>query len=299
MAAPDVGEFLRDTQAWVEPLLDEVLAPDAAVPATLTEAMRYAVLGGGKRTRPALARLVCRWCGGADLDVEAPAVSIELIHAYSLIHDDLPCMDDDDWRRGRPSCHKQFGEALAVLAGDGLQAHAFAVLSSIGRSSASDPRCQPALRVLARAAGPSGMVGGQVLDMQLTGQAPALARIQEMQRKKTGALIAAAAELGAIAARASEQRRATAAAWGAALGACFQAVDDVLDVTADRAELGKTPGKDAAQHKPTLVAALGLDGARLQAQQRAAEARELARTLGGEWAATGLQMVDFVLDRRS
>ncbi len=294
-----IDTWLAETQAWIEPLLDETLAPSAGVPSDLNAAMRYAVLGGGKRFRPALVRLVARWCGGADLDAESAAIAVELVHAYSLIHDDLPCMDDDDWRRGRPSCHKQFGEALAVLAGDALQSQAFQSLIFFTRSSAPDERCKPAVQVLASAIGPAGMVGGQVLDMGLSGKRPTLAAIQEMHRKKTGMLIAAAAELGAIAARAPDLRREKVRAWGLALGACFQAVDDLLDVTSDKAALGKTPGKDAAQNKPTLVAALGVDGTRRYAHAQGEHARVLAVELGGDSSALALQMVGFLLDRRS
>lgn len=292
------GWFLQ-TQEWIERHLEDTLAPRDEVPEALGAAMRYAVLGGGKRFRPALVRLVGHWFGARDAELVAPAVAIECVHAYSLIHDDLPCMDDDDWRRGRPSCHKQFGQALAVLAGDALQTEAFAVLSREPVDGAFDPRVAQSVAVLARASGAAGMVGGQVLDMSLVGPHFELDAIAAMHRKKTGALIAAAAELGAIAASAEPSRRALAAEWGHALGACFQAVDDCLDVTANRAELGKTPGKDAAQGKPSLVAALGLEGTRRRAETHGERARVLAMELGGPSSELALQLVRYLLDRRS
>lgn len=267
--------WFEQTRAWAEGLLERHLAPDAAPDDRLAEAMRYSVLGGGKRLRPALVRLTCEWMGGADSSCELPAVAVELIHAYSLIHDDLPCMDDDDLRRGRPSNHKVFGEALAVLAGDALQTRAFELLAQ-----GPPTRALAWIETLARAAGAVGMVGGQVCDMTLEGTDPDPASVRDMHARKTAALIAAAAELGAVSADASAVQRATIREWGLHLGLLFQATDDLLDVTGDAASLGKTPGKDAAHGKPTLVAALGLEGARAEAERLAAAAEEAAGRLG-------------------
>ncbi len=295
MSAPSIEDWLSDTQAWVENELERQLRGDRAeAPSSLKDAMEYAVLGGGKRFRAALVRLVGRWWGADDAACGAPAVAVELIHAYSLVHDDLPCMDDDDWRRGRPSCHKRFGEANALLAGDALQTKAFEVLA---RSAA--PCAAEAVLALARASGDSGMVGGQVLDLAMSGDSALRGEVERMHAMKTGALIAVSAELGALFANAPRAQRAEAREWGQSLGKCFQAVDDLLDVTADKAALGKTPGKDAAQHKPTLVAVLGLEGTRRYAEEHAERARAVARQWGGPWSATGLQMVDFLLQRRS
>ena len=295
MASLSVEDWLADTQAWVESELERSLrAEREGVPTLLADAMEYAALGGGKRFRAALVRLVGRWCGAEDTACSAPAVAVELIHAYSLVHDDLPCMDDDDWRRGRPSCHVQFGEANALLAGDALLTKAFEVLA---RTQA--PWSAAAVLALARAAGDAGMVGGQVLDLGLSGGDVTLAEVEQMHAQKTGALIAVSAELGALCARADAERCREARAWGSTLGRTFQAVDDVLDVTADKQQLGKTPGKDAAQRKPTLVAALGLEDTRRYAEAQAERARDQARRWGGPWSATGLQMVDFLLTRRS
>jgi farnesyl diphosphate synthase len=295
VSAPSIEDWLSDTQVWVERELERQLRTDRGLaPASLTDAMEYAALGGGKRFRAALVRLVGRWWGASDEACAAPAVAVELIHAYSLVHDDLPCMDDDDWRRGRPSCHKQFGEASALLAGDALQTKAFEVLAR-----ASTPCAAEMVFALARASGDGGMVGGQVLDLAMSGDSALRAEVERMHAMKTGALIAVSAELGAIVAGAPAAKRVQAREWGQSLGKCFQAVDDLLDVTADKQALGKTPGKDAAQRKPTLVAVLGIDGTRSYAQEHAGRARSVASEWGGPWSATGLQMVDFLLQRRS
>ncbi len=295
MQTVSIEAWLADTQGWVERELERSLRAERPnVPPLLAEAMEYAALGGGKRFRAALARLVGRWCGADDAACAAPAVAVELVHAYSLVHDDLPCMDDDDWRRGRPSCHKAFGEANALLAGDALLTKAFEVLARTQASWSS-----AAVLALARAAGDAGMVGGQVLDLGLSGGSVNLQQVERMHAQKTGALIAVSAELGALCAGATAQRCAEAREWGATLGRTFQALDDVLDVTADKQALGKTPGKDAVQGKPTLVAVIGLEATRQYAAVQADRARAQGRAWGGPWSATGLQMVDFLLQRRS
>ena len=298
MAAAQRAElraWIVEARAWFEgELARHFPRTPGAVPEALEAAMQYAVSGGGKRFRPMLTRLACHWLGGSDEDCARPAVAVELIHAYSLVHDDLPCMDDDDWRRGRPSCHKQFGEAMALLAADALQTKAFEVLAG----EASQRAVQEVI-ALARAVGEAGMVGGQVLDMTLTDATPRADEVEHMHALKTGALITASAELGAIAAGATQKQRELVRAWAAAVGACFQATDDILDVTADRATLGKTPGKDARLHKATLVAALGLEGARVRAREHAQAARVAALELGGATAPLALVLVDEILDRRS
>ncbi len=290
-----LADWLESSRQWAEVALERhILALAAEEPKSkLREVMAYALLGGGKRMRPALVRLVCRELGGADLDAERPAAAVEAIHAYSLAHDDLPCMDDDDLRRGRPSCHRVYGDALALLAGDALQTAAFECLASD-----PDARAVDWIRVLSAAAGARGMVGGQVLDMTLSGVELSLDSVREMQRGKTGALIAAAAELGAIAARADVSRRERARAFGAALGSLFQVVDDILDVVGDAAELGKTPGKDARHEKPTIVAVLGLDGAWAEAQRCAEESRRAATRLGLAGSSLGFELIDWLLLRR-
>jgi len=270
------------TPAWLEQgrrrteeALERCLPPAGEAPARLHEALRYALLGGGKRLRPALLRLVCLELGGDESAWELPGLALELVHTYSLVHDDLPAMDDDRLRRGRPTVHVAFDEATAILVGDALLTLAFELLAGVPGPGAAEHA-----RVLARAAGSRGMVGGQALDLSLEGGRATLEALVDMHARKTAALFAAACEMGALAAGAGPPLRARAAAAGRALGLLFQAVDDLLDVTGDAGTLGKTPGKDAALERPTLVRALGLDGARERAVELAAEARAAAQALG-------------------
>jgi geranylgeranyl pyrophosphate synthase len=293
--------WLDASRAWAESVLERRFLPRTAEAgpdtadgaSTLGEAMRYSVMGGGKRLRPAVVRLACSWLGGADEDCELPAVAVELIHAYSLVHDDLPCMDDDDLRRGRPSCHVVYGEAMAILCGDALQAAAFQLLTLGDASLAS-----AWVYSLSTAAGDAGMVGGQALDMTLARGAPAEV-VSAMHGRKTAALIGAAAELGAIAARADDAALGPIRRWGMALGLLFQATDDLLDVTGDAASLGKTPGKDERHEKATLIATLGVEGTRREAERLAVLAREAALELGCEPKHVALGLVDRVLGRSS
>jgi len=283
--------WLADTRAWADALLARELDRRDLGPPRLAEALRYALTGGGKRVRPALCRLVGEAIGGDRAAIEAGAVALECLHTYSLVHDDLPCMDDDDLRRGRPTVHRAYDEATAVLAGDALQTLAFEVLGE----GAFGPRSAAAVHALARAAGAGGMVGGQVLDLETEGHETSAAEVERIHRTKTAALLGAAAELGALTGAGGDP--AAARAFGLELGLCFQAMDDVLDVTGDAATLGKTPGKDADVQKGTLVAALGLEGARGAAARHAAMAREAARPLGLGSLAVGL--VDALLERSS
>ena len=263
--------------AWSEPLLTQVesalsrwVGNDA--PVRLGEAMRYAVLDGGKRLRPLLVLAASEAVAGAPEAALRAACATELIHAYSLVHDDLPCMDNDVLRRGKPTVHVQFGEADALLAGDALQALAFELLTPGDGSVA--PGVQALLcRLLARAAGSQGMAGGQAIDLASVGVALDEAQLREMHRLKTGALLQGSVEMGAACApTVAPETLAALRAYGAALGLAFQVVDDILDVTADSQTLGKTAGKDAAADKPTYVSLLGLDGARAQAAALLGEA---------------------------
>jgi geranylgeranyl pyrophosphate synthase len=292
-ASVGLDDGLSSTRDWVEDELERRLAASRETPERLAEALRYALLGGGKRLRPALVRLACRELGGRDEDALAPAAAVEMLHTYSLVHDDLPCMDDDDLRRGRPTCHRVFGEAVAVLVGDALQCLAFEALADCG------PRCRDMVAVLARGAGPEGMVGGQALDLEAEGlDHGGEDRVRRIHERKTAALIAASLELGALAADPTPEQRRAMRAFGQSLGLCFQAVDDLLDVTGDAAALGKTPGKDARARKATLVSALGLEGARREAERLAREALDAARAAG--CAADGLvaALIHRVLERR-
>ena len=275
----------------VAAVLDHVMPTAAEPPQRLHEAMRYAVLGGGKRVRALLAYAAGELAGADPGVVDGAAAAVELIHAYSLVHDDLPCMDDDVLRRGQPSCHVAYGEAMALLAGDALQALAFEVLAG---TRLRDTAGQSEL--LARAAGSRGMAGGQAHDLESTGAALALGELERMHRLKTGALIRAAVRLGAGCGRPMGAEEGDALdRYASAMGLAFQVVDDVLDVEGTAQTLGKTAGKDAVQRKPTYVSLLGLAAARdrvhtLHAEARAAIARfgPAARRLGeiADWVTT-------------
>ncbi|HWV39119.1 MAG TPA: farnesyl diphosphate synthase [Vulgatibacter sp.] len=286
----DLRRYLEERRRIVDDLLERAAARwDGEVPAGLAAAMRYGLLGGGKRLRPLLCLAAFDGCGGGEGQrglAEDFAVAVELVHAYSLVHDDLPAMDDDDLRRGRPTCHKVYGEATAILAGDALLTEAFAVLA------AGDEAARPRLcRLLAAAAGGVGMVGGQHLDLEMTGRAagdgppPPLPAIEEVHRRKTGALIAAAAEGGAIAAGASGERVASLRRYGQALGLAFQIADDILDVVGDASSTGKSARSDQAKGKPTYPALVGLDKARSLAAKARDRAVEAVEPLGGQGAA--------------
>ena len=244
---------------------------DAPAPAGLGEAMRYAVLDGGKRLRPLLVMAACEAVKGDSQTALRPACAVELIHAYSLVHDDMPCMDNDVLRRGKPTVHVQFGEAQALLAGDALQALAFELLTPDDASV--DAGMQARLcRLLAQAAGYQGMAGGQAIDLASVGLPLNSAQLHEMHRLKTGALLQASVMMGAACGSASPAALDALRGYGAAIGLAFQVVDDILDVTADAATLGKTAGKDAAQDKPTFVSLMGLEASRCYAQELLAKA---------------------------
>jgi farnesyl diphosphate synthase len=260
---------------WVN--ADTPAGVDHGAPAALVEAMRYAVLDGGKRLRPLL--VLAAWEAVSSGDVAAvagneaalrAACAVELIHAYSLVHDDMPCMDNDVLRRGKPTVHVKFGEASALLAGDALQALAFELLTP----EAGIPAGQQAhlCRLLARAAGSAGMAGGQAIDLASVGLPLTENQLRDMHRLKTGALLQASVVMGAACGEASAVAQAALVTYGAAIGLAFQVVDDILDVTADSATLGKTAGKDADQDKPTYVSLLGLERSRAYAQELLAQA---------------------------
>jgi farnesyl diphosphate synthase len=257
-----------ERQRRIEDVLERALPRADAPPARLHEAMRYAVLGGGKRARPLLAYAAGEFADADPDSVDTAAAAVEIIHAYSLVHDDLPCMDNDTLRRGKPTCHVAFGEATALLAGDALQSLAFGLLgeSSIRASGA-------ACAMLATASGAPGMAGGQAIDLASSGTALSLPELQTMHRMKTGALIRASIQLGAACGRPlTAEETAALDAFARAAGLAFQVVDDVLDVEGTHAVLGKTAGKDAAQQKPTYVSLLGLAQAKRHAETLRQEA---------------------------
>ncbi|RGP52571.1 MULTISPECIES: polyprenyl synthetase family protein [Pseudomonas] len=262
----------------------------------LYSAMRYSVVNGGKRVRPLLAYASCEALGGQPQQADPAAAAVELIHAYSLIHDDLPAMDDDDLRRGQPTCHRAFDEATAILAGDALQAMAFELLAGAGD-------WQPATRLqmvqlLGHAAGPQGMVGGQAIDLGAVGEQLDLATLESMHRHKTGALIRAAVQLGALASeQVDDEQLAALGQYADSIGLAFQVQDDILDIESDTSVLGKQQGADVARDKPTYPALLGLDGAHRLADQLRDQA--LGALAGFGPAAQRLrQLADYIVQRR-
>lgn len=253
-------------QARIEQLLATAMPADNETPTTLHQAMRYAVLGGGKRVRALLAYAAGEFCGAPLENIDMPAAAVELIHAFSLVHDDMPCMDDDDLRRGKPSTHKQFGDATALLAGDALQSLAFELIASDQLSIPAQQKVS-ILHCLAFATGSRGMAGGQSIDLESTGIKLTQAQLAQMHALKTGALMHAATMMGAYSAPNVDTKKYEAVdAYAKAIGLAFQVVDDILDTEADTATLGKTAGKDAEQDKSTYVTLLGLDTAKSLAQ---------------------------------
>jgi len=278
------GDF--ELQAWMQPHLTRVEQAlsdwvDASAPAGLGEAMRYAVLDGGKRLRPLLVLAAAQAVGAGDSQAALRAAcAIELIHVYSLVHDDMPCMDNDVLRRGKPTVHVQFGEAPALLAGDALQTLAFELLTPQDGSVPADVQARCA-GLLARASGYWGMAGGQAIDLASVGRQLSEDQLRQMHRLKTGALLLCSVQLGAACGPAVfSQVQEALVRFGQALGLAFQVVDDILDVTADSATLGKTAGKDAAADKPTYVALMGLEAAQRHADELAQQALQALADTG-------------------
>ena len=271
------GRLEKALSDWVAPP-SQASASDSLQP--LQEAMRYAVLDGGKRLRPLLALAACEAVDGNLQAALRAACAVELIHAYSLVHDDMPCMDNDVLRRGKPTVHVQFGEAQALLVGDALQALAFELLTPADTSV--DTATQARLcRVLAQAAGAQGMAGGQAIDLASVGLPLDANQLHEMHRLKTGALLKASVVMGALCGQPSDATLLALGEYGAAIGLAFQVVDDILDVTADSATLGKTAGKDAFHDKPTFVSLMGLDASKAYAGQLLARALTSLDTVDG------------------
>jgi farnesyl diphosphate synthase len=282
-----------------ETRLSHFLPPDDQAPVELHRAMRYAVLGGGKRLRPLLVYATGRAFGAELAELDAAAAAVEIIHAYSLVHDDLPAMDDDDLRRGRPTCHIAFGEAMAILAGDALQALAFELLAADPDLRVGAAVRVEMLRVLGAACGSHGMAGGQALDLAAVGKLLDAAELERMHAHKTGALIRASVKLGALAAGHDDAAELDALErYGRGIGLAFQIRDDILDIEGDSDVIGKTAGKDAANDKPTYPAIHGLDESH---RLLAALTDEAIAAVGlfGARAAELVEIARFVADRRS
>ncbi len=292
-----LAEALAETSRVVEAQLDALLPVPEGAEARVVEAMRYAVLNGGKRMRAFLVMETAQLFTVNRTCAARVAAAVEMLHAYSLVHDDLPAMDDDDLRRGMPSCHKKFDEATAILAGDALQTRAFEVLAEEDTHADAEARCELVL-ALAHASGARGMVGGQMIDMASEGKKLSGPEITRLQALKTGRLIQFSAEAGAILGRAPQAQRHFIAAYGRDLGAAFQIYDDVLDETASAEELGKTAGKDAAQGKATMVSVLGLEQAKAHAELLAEQAAGYLESFG-ERAALLQALARFTVTRKS
>lgn len=270
--------WMKSIQAEVEVSLIRYLPSPSLLPLKLHEAMAYAVLDGGKRIRPLLVYAAGKLFDAPDELLSRTACALEMIHAYSLVHDDMPCMDDDALRRGKPTVHKKYDEATALLVGDALQAQAFLVLAE---AQACADHKLPMLQLLAQASGSLGMCGGQAIDLDSVGLALTLPELEHMHRLKTGALLRASVLLGAMSGKRLEQEEiAVLDTYAKAIGLAFQVVDDVLDATADTASLGKTAGKDAADNKPTYVSLLGLEESRQLANQLCQDAHQALNMFG-------------------
>ena len=294
----DAGVFeqwIERTLISFESALDGFVPADA--PAGIGEVMRYAVLGGGKRLRPLLVLAACDAVYGEPQAAMQAACAVELIHAYSLVHDDMPCMDDDVLRRGKPTAHVQFGEAQAMLAGDAMQALAFEVLTPDG---SGNPVLQARLcALLARSAGHAGMAGGQAIDLASVGQTLDECTLRDMHRRKTGVLLQASVMMGAACGMADAKALAALSDYGAAIGLAFQVVDDILDVTQDSTVLGKTAGKDRDANKPTYVSVLGLEPAGKLAEQLRDQAHRALEASGLTNTAWLSLLADMVVERDS
>ena len=291
-------QYQARCQARVDAALQALLQAPLGELERLYADMRYSVVNGGKRVRPLLVYAACEALGGQAAQADAGACAVELIHAYSLVHDDLPAMDDDDLRRGQPTTHRAFDEAAAILAGDGLQSLAFAVLADAAHNPQPAELRLQMIAELARAAGPAGMVGGQAIDLGAVGVQLDQAGLELMHRHKTGALIEASVCLGALASgQAGAEQLQALQRYAAAIGLAFQVQDDILDVESDTATLGKTQGKDQAHDKPTYPALLGLAGAKAYAASLCDEALQALAAFSGEADALR-ELARYIIARR-
>lgn len=287
--------WMQSVQSVMEENLSGLLPQENRIPQQLHKAMRYAVLDGGKRIRPLLVFATGTLFDAKPAIMVQVASAVEMIHAYSLIHDDMPCMDNDVLRRGKPTVHVKFGEAMALLAGDALQAQAFIVLSNVNDDAVLTVK---RYQVLSEAAGSLGMCGGQSIDLDSTGKQLSVEQLEQMHRLKTGALLKASVMLGALSAKipSSEENRALED-YAKATGLAFQVVDDILDVTTDQKELGKTPGKDVMNNKPTYVSLLGLENSEKLAEQLRCQAHDALKFFGKK-ADYLRELADLIVNRK-
>jgi geranylgeranyl diphosphate synthase type II len=295
----NLREYLARQQRLVDAELDRLAPPETTPPETIHRAMRYSLFAGGKRIRPLLCMEAARAVSDSPDGVVSAACALELIHTYSLIHDDLPALDNDDYRRGKLTSHKVFGEAMAILAGDGLLTLAFQVLAELDIPAGRKARL---IAELATASGTvGGMIGGQVADLEGEGQPPSAQLLETIHRAKTGALLRASLRMGATHAGASEEQYAALSRYGEHIGLAFQIVDDILDVEASSEALGKTAGKDAAQHKITFPAVYGLEVSRRMAEEECAHAHETLALFGERAgrAARLHELADLIVRRKS
>ena len=288
--------YLEKVRHRIDKALDRKLPGARAVPSPLHAAMRYSVFAGGKRLRPALCLLACESAGGSSAPAMPAAVALEMIHTFSLIHDDLPGMDDDDLRRGRPSNHIVFGEGMAILAGDALLAMAFQTLAASPLGEARDPRAL--IRIVTEATGPQGMIGGQAMDLLSEGKRVPLRRVLAMHSRKTGMLIRGSLLLGAEVGGASPILKRRFGEYGARVGLAFQIGDDLLNVRSSRNKIGKAVGSDKARGKATAPAAVGVERSEREAERLLREARRIAPGLGRR-AAEFESLTEFLLGRTS
>lgn len=285
----DLQAYLKDRKAWVETALDAALAPETERPETLHRAMRHSIFAGGKRLRPILCLAAAEACGGSIEAAMPLGVALECLHTYTLIHDDLPCMDDDDFRRGNPTCHKVFGDGIAVLAGDALQALAFEICGG-------QPRGGEYARELAETSGSRKLVGGQVLDLEGESKQLTLEELKFVHLSKTAALLTTTVRFGALSANASDEQLLALTDFGQACGLAFQIIDDILDVTQTSEQLGKSAGKDEATDKSTFPALLGLEASRDEAH-RLTERAKADLEIFGERGAALQALANHLLDR--
>jgi geranylgeranyl diphosphate synthase type II len=290
----DLKEYLADCSARVDRALDRYLPQAKTKPTTIHEAMRYSLFAGGKRLRPVLLLAAAQACGGSIEAALPAACAVECIHTYSLVHDDLPCMDDDDLRRGRPTSHKVYGEGIAVLTGDALLTIAFEILASARATSRHSVAAM--IIELASASGSKWLIGGQVADLEGEGKALSGVELKYIHRCKTAALLAASVRLGAMSANATAARLASLTEFGQSLGLAFQVIDDILDVTQTTEKLGKTAGKDVAATKATYPAIFGLERSRREAKRLTNAAHTALQPLGGK-AQRLREIADYLLAR--